>query len=71
MYQYLENAEFQSAYQVACLGVTEGDWETLAHEALQGMDIPTSKKAFTRIRDLRYAFRPSVTIFATTGDAVC
>jgi len=54
MYQYLEKQEFKSAYQVACLGVTEGDWETLAHEALVGMDIPTAKKAFTRIRDLRY-----------------
>ena len=53
MYQYLEKQEFKSAYQVACLGVTEGDWETLAHEALVGMDIPTAKKAFTRIRDLR------------------
>ena len=53
MYQYLEKQEFKSAYQVACLGVTDGDWETLAHEALVGMDIPTAKKAFTRIRDLR------------------
>jgi len=54
MYQYLEKGEFKSAYNIACLGVTEGDWESLAHEALVGMDIQTSKKAFTRIRDLRY-----------------
>ena len=53
MYQYLEKQEFGAAYQVACLGVTEGDWETLAHEALLGMDIPTARKAFTRVKDFR------------------
>ena len=39
---------------MACLGVTEGDWEALAHEALEGLDFETAKKAFIRIRDLRY-----------------
>lgn len=39
---------------MACLGVTEGDWEALAHEALEGLDFNTAKKAFIRIRDLRY-----------------
>lgn len=39
---------------IACLGVTAGDWETLAHEALEALDIETAKKAFVRIRDLRY-----------------
>ncbi|KAJ8301312.1 hypothetical protein KUTeg_021173 [Tegillarca granosa] len=54
MYQYLEKKFFRDAYQVACLGVTEGDWEVLAHEALEGLDFETAKKAFIRIRDLRY-----------------
>ena len=45
---------FRDAYKVACLGVTDGDWETLAHEALEGLDFDTAKKAFIRIRDLRY-----------------
>jgi hypothetical protein len=40
--------------RVACLGVTDGDWEVLAHEALEGLDFDTAKKAFIRIRDLRY-----------------
>ena len=45
---------YRDAYKVACLGVTDGDWETLAHEALEGLDFDTAKKAFIRIRDLRY-----------------
>ena len=44
----------RDAYRVACLGVTDGDWEMLAHEALEGLDFDTAKKAFIRIRDLRY-----------------
>lgn len=39
---------------MACLGVTDGDWEVLAHEALEGLDFDTAKKAFIRIKDLRY-----------------
>lgn len=45
---------FRDAYKVACLGVTEGDWEALAHEALEGLDFDTAKKSFIRIKDLRY-----------------
>ncbi|KAK3103245.1 hypothetical protein FSP39_017787 [Pinctada imbricata] len=54
MYQYLEKKLFRDAYKVACLGVTDGDWEVLAHEALEGLDFETAKKAFIRIKDLRY-----------------
>ncbi|PVD24347.1 hypothetical protein C0Q70_14828 [Pomacea canaliculata] len=54
MYQYLEKKMFRDAYKIACLGVTEGDWEVLAHEALEGLDFETAKKAFIRIRHLRY-----------------
>ena len=39
---------------MACLGVTEGDWQALAHDAMEGLDFNTAKKAFIRIRDLRY-----------------
>ncbi|XP_073431059.1 intraflagellar transport protein 122 homolog isoform X1 [Dendrobates tinctorius] len=54
MYQYLERKMFREAYQIACLGVTDLDWRELAMEALEGLDFETSKKAFIRIRDLRY-----------------
>ncbi|XP_039530512.1 intraflagellar transport protein 122 homolog isoform X2 [Pimephales promelas] len=54
MYQYLERRMFQEAYQIACLGVTDRDWRDLATEALEGLDFHTAKKAFIRVRDLRY-----------------
>ncbi|KAI0240368.1 intraflagellar transport 122 [Lamellibrachia satsuma] len=54
MYQYLEKNKYMDAYQIASLGVTDGDWETLAHEALEGLEFDTAKKAFIRIRDLRF-----------------
>uniref|UniRef100_A0A8C6Z1B5 Intraflagellar transport protein 122 homolog n=1 Tax=Nothoprocta perdicaria TaxID=30464 RepID=A0A8C6Z1B5_NOTPE len=54
MYQYLERKMFREAYQIACLGVTDADWRELAMEALEGLEFETAKKAFTRVRDLRY-----------------
>uniref|UniRef100_A0AAY5E800 Intraflagellar transport protein 122 homolog n=1 Tax=Electrophorus electricus TaxID=8005 RepID=A0AAY5E800_ELEEL len=54
MYQYLERRMFKEAYQIACLGVTDSDWRDLATEALEGLDFDTAKKAFIRVRDLRY-----------------
>ncbi|XP_050414597.2 intraflagellar transport protein 122 homolog [Patella vulgata] len=54
MYQYLEKKQFKDAYKIACLGVTDGDWEVLAHEALEGSDFTIAKKAFIKIKDLRY-----------------
>ncbi|KAG9333809.1 hypothetical protein JZ751_010088 [Albula glossodonta] len=54
MYQYLERKMFREAYQIACLGVTDSDWRDLATEALEGLDFDTAKKAFIRVRDLRY-----------------
>ncbi|CAH3150863.1 unnamed protein product [Porites lobata] len=54
MYQYLEKKLYRDAYKVACLGVTEGDWRALAMDALEGLDFDTAKKAFIRVRDLRY-----------------
>ncbi|XP_029457277.1 intraflagellar transport protein 122 homolog isoform X3 [Rhinatrema bivittatum] len=54
MYQYLERKMFKEAYQIACLGVTDTDWRELAMEALEGLDFEMAKKAFTRVRDLRY-----------------
>ncbi|NXG25521.1 IF122 protein, partial [Grallaria varia] len=54
MYQYLERKMFKEAYQIACLGVTDADWRELAMEALEGLEFETAKKAFTRVRELRY-----------------
>ncbi|XP_069671472.1 intraflagellar transport protein 122 homolog [Periplaneta americana] len=54
MYQYLEKKMFWDAYKVACLGVTDGDWEALAHAALEGLDFEVARLAFIRINDLKY-----------------
>lgn len=35
MNRYLEKGDLNLAYQVACLGVTDSDWRTLAAAALQ------------------------------------
>jgi hypothetical protein len=42
MANYLEQGDVDSAYKVACLGVTEADWRTLALAALQVMPYTAS-----------------------------
>ncbi|XP_066967390.1 intraflagellar transport protein 122 homolog isoform X2 [Macrobrachium rosenbergii] len=54
MYQYLDKKMYKEAYEIACLGVTDGDWETLAKTALEGLQYDIAKKAFTRIKALKY-----------------
>jgi intraflagellar transport protein 122 len=45
---------FREAYKIACLGVTDGDWEALAHAALESLDFQVARQAFIRIKDLKY-----------------
>ncbi|XP_033110063.1 intraflagellar transport protein 122 homolog, partial [Anneissia japonica] len=54
MYQYLERKQFRDAYRVACMGVTDKNWQSLAHQAIESLDFVTAKRAFIRTRDLRY-----------------
>lgn len=39
MIQYLEQKQYENAYKIACLGVTQSDWRTLALEALEVLAI--------------------------------
>ncbi|XP_063677481.1 intraflagellar transport protein 122 homolog isoform X2 [Bolinopsis microptera] len=54
MNQYIEKKMFHTAYNVACLGVTNNDWLNLANEALENLNLEVAKNAFTRVRELRY-----------------
>jgi len=46
--------DFSMSYKLACLGVTEQDWRALGIEALISKDFKFAKKAFCRIRDLKF-----------------
>ncbi|RLN56691.1 hypothetical protein BBJ29_006329 [Phytophthora kernoviae] len=54
LYRYLEQNDFTQAYGVSCLGVTAADWRLLAWEALKNMRFSVARKAFIRVRDVRY-----------------
>ncbi|KAL0479772.1 intraflagellar transport protein [Acrasis kona] len=54
LFQYIERKEFERAYQIACLGVTDADWKLLAVQSLMGLNFAIARKAFVRIRDFNY-----------------
>ena len=54
MYKYLEMKEYDKAYDVACLGVTEQDWRAIAIECIQAHMFHLARKAFIRIKDVRF-----------------
>ncbi|KHJ88934.1 hypothetical protein OESDEN_11261 [Oesophagostomum dentatum] len=53
LYQYIENKEYDKAYDLACLGVTSEDWQILAKDAIMNLQCDIAKKAFARYKDYR------------------
>ena len=51
MYINFGSLIFREAYQVACLGVTENDWNALAEAALEDLDLSIARQSFVRLRD--------------------
>ncbi|XP_030763034.1 intraflagellar transport protein 122 homolog [Sitophilus oryzae] len=54
MYQFIEKKMYNDAYKIACLGVTDGDWEELAHSALENMEFEIARLAFVKLQDFNY-----------------
>jgi intraflagellar transport protein 122 len=54
MIRYIENRDFDSAYRVARLGVTESDWRVLGRECLLALQLELALKCYTRVKDIRF-----------------
>lgn len=47
--QYLKLQDFDNAYRVACLGVTDHDWRELAMASLLAMRLEIARKVWQRL----------------------
>ncbi|OMJ73010.1 hypothetical protein SteCoe_28414 [Stentor coeruleus] len=54
MYKYLEQKNCEMAYKIACLGVTENDWMSLAIECIQNHNFTLARKSFMRNKNIRF-----------------
>ena len=54
MYKYINKQDYEKAYEIGCLGVTENDWRNLGVEALQYKQFAIARKAFWKIKDLKF-----------------
>ncbi|KAL2613280.1 hypothetical protein R1flu_024972 [Riccia fluitans] len=54
MRHYVDKKQYEDAYRVACLGVTELDWRMLATNAMKGQAWEIARAGFARIRDVRF-----------------
>ena len=54
LYRYMTKKDYEKAFKVACLGVTQTDWRLLAMEALKSMHLEIARKAFIQVRDVKY-----------------
>ncbi|MCO5559215.1 hypothetical protein L7F22_012810 [Adiantum nelumboides] len=54
MKHYIGSGDFDNAYKVACLGVTEADWKFLGLESLQAQFWNVAHGSFSRLQDMCY-----------------
>ena len=53
MNRFIEGASFDQAYKVACLGVTQEDWNRLGHASLQSLKLNIARKSFAQTFNYR------------------
>ncbi|KAK7201717.1 intraflagellar transport protein 122 [Novymonas esmeraldas] len=53
LYKYVEMRDLDRAYEVACLGVTDGDWKMLGLHAMSQLRLDIARKSFTHIQDVK------------------
>ncbi|CCW67047.1 unnamed protein product [Phytomonas sp. Hart1] len=54
LYRYIESKDFDSAYLIARLGITESDWKMLGLHAMSALKLDIARKAFTCIHDTKF-----------------
>ncbi|KAJ3336316.1 hypothetical protein HDU93_003092 [Gonapodya sp. JEL0774] len=50
----VETQDFDAAYLIACAGATELDWRRLALSAIEGLEFVVARKAFSRLKDVKF-----------------
>lgn len=54
LWQFVEAGLFEDAYQLACLGVPSNDWDSLAHAALDALNLNVAQDSFVKTRNLQW-----------------
>nr|AFN42838.1 intraflagellar transport protein 122-like protein [Marsilea vestita] len=54
MKQYVQNGDYENAYSVACLGITQADWKYLGLESLKAQCWNIAHGCFSRLQDVCY-----------------
>ena len=53
MYHYMEEENYEAAYEIACIGVTSSDWSYLGNKTLKKLKLDLAKLAFSQTKDYR------------------
>eukprot|EP01029_Cantina_marsupialis_P016814 TRINITY_DN3769_c0_g7_i4.p1 TRINITY_DN3769_c0_g7~~TRINITY_DN3769_c0_g7_i4.p1 ORF type:complete len:1210 (+),score=352.21 TRINITY_DN3769_c0_g7_i4:102-3731(+) len=54
LHRYIEDKDWEMAHKVACLGVTQADWRSLAKASLKAGVLDIARKAFIRVKDIKF-----------------